>query len=139
MVYRSPAPAPSTASPTVIPERVRRQLIDLAILARRSDAEGLPHISREANRIILEHRLTPEQIMAAIHFLEARVKLLTGYVQKPPGSRDYTADEVADLMKRYPRFIVECMKSYPGKRNAIDLDKVVTALNKGKLRAPELW
>lgn len=125
--------------PPGVPDAVLRQLVDLCKLARDADQEGLRLISMSANEIILYHRIPPEKILATIGWCSARAKLLTGHVTRPAGYRNYTEDEVVDLMQRYPKFTVKCMQLYPGKRNAIDLTKVVKDLNKGVLKQPELW
>jgi hypothetical protein len=131
--------SPVHGAETRLTEQLRVRLLELAVMARRSDAAGLAAISHAANELILTHNLSPAEVLAAVHFLDARVKMLTGYTPRPPGYREYTHDEVADLMQRYPRFTIECMRQYPGKKNAIDLDKVVAALNKGKIKPPSQW
>lgn len=132
MPLRDPPPAD-------VPPEALKELVDLCYMARTADRLGLSLISSKANEVILRHQIPPAKVLATVGWCETRAKLLTGYVPKPSGSRNYTEDEVFDLMKRFPRFLVACMQQCPGKKAAVDIEKVVAQLNKGKLKSPELW
>lgn len=133
-----PAPLKEEICPDV-PQEALKELVELCYMARSCDRLGLLEISKQANAIILRYNIPPSKVLATVGWCETRARLLTGYVPKPAGARDYSEDEVFDLMKRYPRFLVACMQKYPAKDAAVNLEKVVTALNSGKLKAPELW
>jgi hypothetical protein len=96
-----------------------------------SDAVGIRRIAEEANRLILEYRLEPEQIVAALVGIPNSARLLTGF------GHLWTAEEVVALMANNMEFAVRAMKAFPGKRSMINLDKLVDAINEGDFKIYE--
>jgi hypothetical protein len=120
MVYtRPPAPGSGARSPV-------QQLRQLAWLISGSDAPGVARIAKEANRIILEYDLTPQQILAAIIDIPCAAQLLTGHKMK------FTADDVVAMLSCNTKLLLRAMERYPGKRGFVNLDKLVVDINNGK-------
>lgn len=96
-----------------------------------SDLVGIRRIAEEANRLILEYRLEPEQIVAALVGVPNGARLLTGF------GHVWTADEIVTLMGTNSEFAIRAMKAYPGRRSMINLDKLVDAVNEGEFHIYE--
>jgi hypothetical protein len=107
------------------------RLRELARLISGSDTAGIRRIAEEANRIVLEYRLTSEQILATIAGIPQMARLLTGH------GHQWSAEEVVCLLQRRPDLVRLAFTKFPGKKSMINLDKLTNAINEGEFDISE--
>ena len=102
----------------------------LAELCEAADGPGLARIASEANRLILEFRLSPEAVLAAIP-LATRARLLTGF------KREFSIEEVVNVLSYAPpAYVVKVIAAFPGKKCTIDANRLCKAINAGEFPLP---
>lgn len=93
-------------------------------------------IAAQVNEIILTAKIPPNLIQEALIGTSMRTKALTGYTVTKDGKRIYSEDDIFEAIQRHPKYMVDAMKQYPGKKSAIDLCKLTAAVNSSKFPTP---